>query len=245
MATRAIAEMYAACFHSIGFPCERGTASQADENGNIYQVSIQLVSPARGEPLRESELHMWGVCFHSIGFPCERGTQASQCADSAAQKGFHSIGFPCERGTISDGFSPVAGIVSIQLVSPARGEHPLRRASSSPRVFPFNWFPLREGNLVASVCGSISNEKFPFNWFPLREGNSGNRRVIEAVKTAKFPFNWFPLREGNFARARDKFSEGVVSIQLVSPARGELDAQARLLAITRFHSIGFPCERGT
>ena len=43
----------------------------------------------------------------------------------------------------------VEGIVSIQLVSPARGE-PQSSAPSTPgsgfRMFPFNWFPLREGS---------------------------------------------------------------------------------------------------
>ena len=39
--------------------------------------------------------------------------------------GFHSIGFPCERGTRSLALSRAA----------------------FPFLFPFNWFPLREGNL--------------------------------------------------------------------------------------------------
>ena len=40
---------------------------------------------------------------------------------------------------------------------------------------------------------------------------------------ALFPFNWFPLREGSSEKTIyiDFEVEGIVSIQLVSPARGE------------------------
>ena len=87
--------------------------------------------------------------------------------------------------------------VSIQLVSPARGEPPLGATAEAVDVsFPFNWFPLREGNSL-------------FSKFMAR-----------------------PLW---------------VSIQLVSPARGELFGFGLQYceSFLCFHSIGFPCERGT
>ena len=41
--------MAVAGFHSIGFPCERGASSSVDITTEDNLVSIQLVSPARGE----------------------------------------------------------------------------------------------------------------------------------------------------------------------------------------------------
>ena len=65
-------------------------------------VSIQLVSPARGEPIAH------------ITVPKALSSQ----------------------------------VVSIQLVSPARGEQRENeyQGCTCKRRFPFNWFPLREGN---------------------------------------------------------------------------------------------------
>ena len=133
---------------------------------------------------------------------------------------FHSIGFPCERGTV---FSPGCKMDTV--------------------LFPFNWFPLREGNLFTPKMGILFT--FPFNWFPLREGNSVLRGM---AKREEFPFNWFPLREGNRGSVRPYRGLGLdVSIQLVSPARGELDRlnRPRLPQAKSVQSIGFPCERGT
>ena len=44
-------------FHSIGFPCERGTRLDLGSGKGSIDVSIQLVSPARGEPQ-----HFEGLC---------------------------------------------------------------------------------------------------------------------------------------------------------------------------------------
>ena len=64
----------------------------------------------------------------------------------------------------------------------------------------------------------------------------------------EFPFNWFPLREGSYQDGKLNVSseELEVSIQLVSPARGETPTTNSpvSVAVTGFHSIGFPCERG-
>ena len=63
-------------------------------------VSIQLVSPARGESLELQSLVVYYGSFHSISFPCERGA----------------------RSLVFSSYRSSSG-VSIQLVSPARGEH--------------------------------------------------------------------------------------------------------------------------
>ena len=89
-------------------------------------VSIQLVSPARGESLRRLLLLLYSRCFHSIGFPCERG-DIFVLDDATPNESFHSIGFPCERGA-----------VKVMAYTKKAGS------------FPFNWFPLREGRLTAA-----------------------------------------------------------------------------------------------
>ena len=64
------------CFHSIGFPCERGVSTYSTQS-----------------------VHAHRSCFHSIGFPCERGAACSKNKFSLMLgSSFHSIGFPCERG---------------------------------------------------------------------------------------------------------------------------------------------------
>ena len=69
----------------------------------IRKVSIQLVSPARGEPTYYSNV---------------KGEKK----------------------------------VSIQLVSPARGELDIRQLKTILfGEFPFNWFPLREGNKAERI----------------------------------------------------------------------------------------------
>ena len=89
--------------------------------------------------------------------------------------------------------------VSIQLVSPARGELETVEHYANTRevvMFPFNWFPLREGSWILEVSAAF-------------------------------------------------LPPDPVSIQLVSPARGERDTKSIVSnASEGFHSIGFPCERG-
>ena len=152
----------------------------------------------------------------------------------------------CSQGNFSSKKQIVLfNSVSIQLVSPARGEpkQSPEKAYLRETVFPFNWFPLREGNcicvlltehtgvsiqLVSPARGELAENKsscdaydrFPFNWFPLREGNCNSVRW-EGDRLLMFPFNWFPLREGN---------ETIAPVETIGSC---------------FHSIGFPCERGT
>ena len=60
-----------------------------------------------------------------------------------------------------------------------------------------------------------------------------------------FPFNWVPLREGTCPSANVVIIRSAVSIQLGSPARGDI-ARPIIVVVPQssFHSIGFPCERG-
>ena len=112
--------------------------------------------------------------------------------------GFHSIGFPCERGTVWD-------------------------------------FTVKDEYMV-----------FPFNWFPLREGNLGLFVVTRSPHCERFHSIGFPCERGTYGNCEKQYDKRSVSIQLVSPARGE--HLVLLLYPTlnkRFHSIGFPCERGT
>ena len=85
--------------------------------------------------------------------------------------------------------------VSIQLVSPARGEGVLVLMSSIVSPFPFNWFPLREGR------------KTP--------GGTTSRRTPVSIQLVS------PARGETMEIKTDKLTDGRVSIQLVSPARGE------------------------
>ena len=141
-------------FHSIGFPCERGAKFDFfSEHKALRGVSIQLVSPARGE----FGMSIFGVlafqCFHSIGFPCERGVRStlSRRKLNASEVGsFHSIGFPCERG-VGSGF--------------------LQTVNNQNLVFPFNWFPLREGSCSEVTC-AVTNKPMSFHsiGFPCERG---------------------------------------------------------------------------
>ena len=64
--------------------------------------------------------------------------------------------------------------------------------------------------------------EFPFNWFPLREGSPDDEGGAIRFYFSGFPFNWFPLREGSVLIPITVAFLTRVSIQLVSPARGEM-----------------------
>ena len=158
-------------------------------------VSIQLVSPARGE-LADNFVFYDDLKFPFNWFPLREGNFGGLTSPVKSCR-FPFNWFPLREGNNSylrlD--TEEGRIVSIQLVSPARGELPM----------------LNEQQAIAF--------KFPFNWFPLREGNFLYDRLSE--QGIPFPFNWFPLREGNICQRFGTTSDRVVSIQLVSPARGE------------------------
>ena len=115
------------CFHSIGFPCERGEARFTDlPSPSFCLVSIQLVSPARGEDM-DTDRSFSGVSVSIQLVSPARGEEDDRIVFLRAMcEGFHSIGFPCERGG--------------QLSKAVYG---------CTLLFPFNWFPLREGSLNA------------------------------------------------------------------------------------------------
>ncbi len=89
------------------------------------QVSIQLVSPASGEDIKNlSSPATKKVCFHSISFPSEWGVIRLLIDHCKVLSGFHSISFPSEWGVaaLQQKRNDLAEAVSIQLVSPASGE---------------------------------------------------------------------------------------------------------------------------
>ncbi len=112
-------------FHSIGFPSEWGGQSPRRALSRIpIDVSIQLVSPASGEPMTGA-ISRWGTAglgFHSIGFPSEWGVQF-RLVKGMWTTSFHSIGFPSEWGATG---------------TPEKLHRTLE--------FPFNWFPQRVGS---------------------------------------------------------------------------------------------------
>ena len=144
-------------------------------NDRCLHVSIQLVSPARGEARVWRTKDSWrhSVSFHSIGFPCERG--GGFRAFTLTWSVFVSIQLvsPARGEVVDECWDQLIRGVSIQLVSPARGEGGTR---NPPAVavenfsFPFNWFPLREGRPIVRSMVAANQMWFPFNWFPLREG---------------------------------------------------------------------------
>ena len=123
---------------------------------------------------------------------------------------FHSIGFPCERGTWDD----IIVIVEFK--------------------FPFNWFPLREGNTSFSLARVILTVSIQLV-SPARGEPTLDLQATFAE--GRFPFNWFPLREGNGDSTNFAYRKIDVSIQLVSPARGELGAYPNTVV---FMSVTFP-----
>ncbi len=160
---------------------------------------------------------------------------------------FHSIGIPSEwgRGLIGTNFDPRvrfpfnwdpqrvgtrklldgAGLrfwVSIQLGSPASGDF--------------------KGKLPISISGTF---EFPFNWDPQRVG-TGVKNAKQAKLFIMFPFNWDPQRVGTVGSDRTIGIGTPVSIQLGSPASGDLESKVlnRRVNILGFHSIGIPSEWG-
>ena len=180
-------------FHSIGFPCERGAPGEAFPGLLlIVKVSIQLVSPARGEFTESVENIPNEAVKVSIQlvspargekskililFPIVSGVSIQLVSPARGEViplrpmtkerlrllSFHSIGFPCERGAqeLQERFDRKRIKVSIQLVSPARGEllerYLMPQNLPDRDLFPFNWFPLREGRIPEELIALHTN----------------------------------------------------------------------------------------
>ena len=180
-------------FHSIGFPCERGGTGSFCKLPKIpISVSIQLVSPARGEADWEKYIgRLMTVVSIQLVSPA-RGEVNKDKIKSPNAPMFPFNWFPLREGGCGIAHTGGCGShVSIQLVSPARNFVDLRDNNTA---FPFNWFPLREGSQQPRREPTQSHQ-FPFNWFPLREGTICLLCFCLLCKV-QFPFNWFPLREG-------------------------------------------------
>ena len=77
----------------------RGDLNLEGSEAFWYRVSIQLVSPARGDPLRRDGWHSPEICFHSTCFPCERGHTEQVVFGKIAIDGFPFNLFPLREGT--------------------------------------------------------------------------------------------------------------------------------------------------
>ena len=139
------------------------------------------------------------------------------------------------------------------------------------RKFPFNWVPLREGTCYLLGVNPCLKRKFPFNWVPLREGTVeallpfvGSVESFHSIGfpcerglpksklpfklSTGFPFNWVPLREGTFFTKVGKVFIGIqhVSIQLGSPARGDIGGVSTIGAIAEMFPFNWvPLREGT
>ena len=124
------------------------------------QVSIQLVSPARGELRWTNVMIGMLIWFPFNWFPLREGNSGLGDGNMITEYRFHSIGFPCERGTYCHSGNPCGsgGRVSIQLVSPARGELPSALGmADNQRGFHSIGFPCERGTRLdlGSGKGSI------------------------------------------------------------------------------------------
>ena len=93
-------------------------------------VSIQLISPTRGDEELELGRIIATTSFHSTDFPYERGQDKAIPLQTNIDKSFHSTDFPYERGPrLGDIPEALADLVSIQLISPTRGDPSIRTLS--------------------------------------------------------------------------------------------------------------------
>ena len=123
----------------------------------------------------------------------------------------------------------------------------LSRARFLP-LFPFNWVPLREGTSARANDANVRQALIGFHsiGFPCERGR-------QSVYTPEFLPGPVSIQLGSPARgdvslqqAEQVLIDNLVSIQLGSPARGDAAAAnpEMLTLVWGFHSIGFPCERG-
>ncbi len=135
-------------FHSINIPSEWGHFSYGLSYNRLI-VSIQLISPASGDPIRLDWLSIITAVsiqlispasgddtmkegnlklvdsFHSINIPSEWGQEKRKDCE-LYNICFHSINIPSEWGrarTLQDSCNANFIHVSIQLISPASGDY--------------------------------------------------------------------------------------------------------------------------
>ena len=116
-------------------------------------------------------------------------------------------------------------------------------------LFPFNQFPQRVGSIKFSDQETFNSaQRFHSISFPNEWGELTLKELIR-LHYLLFPFNQFPQRVGSQKPSTScTVSEGMVSIQLVSPTSGEMNPMfhtcQRAYRIQGFHSISFPNEWG-
>ena len=143
------------------------------------------------------------------------------------------------------------GLVSIQLVSPTRGDFSHGVTKSQIREeFPFNWFPLREGTRlihgVMEVCKLVSIQLVS----PTRGDRMSRGGYLIATWGLSFHSTGFPYERGQCTMTNSSAnSQTTVSIQLVSPTRGDLLKRSRqpppLRPSLKFPFNWFPLREGT
>ena len=77
-------------FHSTDFPYERGQKDRGEQLNSLSRVSIQLISPTRGDLPSMARAGTTLSGFHSTDFPYERGPIQLNLDDKIV----YAIGFP-------------------------------------------------------------------------------------------------------------------------------------------------------
>ena len=177
-------------------------------------VSIQLVSPASGDPCNTIICHPPDTSYkEQIRSPKEHGPRTKRTVPSGFHVSLLAISRAWSRMTCSrvsiQLVSPASGDlqgtpivllpynVSIQLVSPASGDE-IEASRVSHLNFRFHSIGIpSEWGLDPGSHLAIGRIMFPFNWYPQRVGiarllgqGAGSRGA------GKFPFNWYPQRVG-------------------------------------------------
>ncbi len=106
------------------------------ENHSIENVSIQLMSPASGDPFTfVNNAPMVKVSIQLMS-PASGDVKRAPLGDTFVM-GFHSINVPSEWGLLTSLFLRSVN-VSIQLMSPASGDDPNKVTLTDITLFPFN-----------------------------------------------------------------------------------------------------------
>ena len=162
--------------------------------------------------------------FHSTGFPYKRGPIQCSTRSSSFSKCFHSTGFPYKKGHGADCLWSFIQKVSIQLVSPTRGD---LRKESSPIIsathssFHSTGFPYKRGLVIKLVC-IHRNKSVSIQLVSPTRGDFEDQKCLSALaEWWSFHSTGFPYKRGRNELGSLRTSQHVVSIQLVSPTRGD------------------------
>ena len=108
-------------------------------------------------------------------------------------------------------------------------------------------FPSEWGQPRSNRKATTRTTAFPFNWFPQRVGTSQSSWDGRGCKRHKVSIQLVSPASGDLYVKDEAIDQkiGVVSIQLVSPASGDPPKRGpNKKSWSGFHSIGFPSEWG-